>query len=72
MNVAHSAKHRGTVCRAAERGLLKLKKLKVDKCLIPFIATVLHPALKLNYFKEQGHSASEIRNIKKSRVGIFY
>lgn len=65
--------HSGTSRHAAQGALAKLNKykLKVDECIIPFIATILHPALKLNYFKEQGYASSEIREIKKAVSEYF-
>lgn len=55
-----------SLIRAAEAGLKKLQKYKaiIDGSKIPFIATFLNPALKLNYFKEHSYSNSKIRQIK--------
>lgn len=66
-------RYTGTLRYAAEGALLKLKKyeVKVDKSILPFIATVLHPALKLNYFKEHKYPAVEIREIKKAVSDYF-
>lgn len=51
----------------ADAALLKLKKYeaKTSEWIISFIATVLHPALKLTYFKEHGYPSIEVREIKK-------
>lgn len=66
-------KHTDTLRHAAQGAVLKLKKYEVniDECIIPFIATILHPALKLNYFKEHGYSTSEVREIKKAVFEYF-
>lgn len=58
---------------AADAALLKLKKYEVNinECIIPFIATVLHPALKLAYFKEHAYSNTDIREIKKAVADYF-
>lgn len=68
-----AAQHTGSLANAARMGLLKLKKyeLDVDTAIIPFISTVLHPALKLNYYKEHGYSTSQIRAIKKAITEYF-
>lgn len=58
---------------AAYQGLLKLEKYNLDvkKSTIPFIATVLQPALKLNYFKENNYHHSTIREIKQNISEYF-
>lgn len=65
--------HSGALRHAAQGALEKLKKYEVrfDTCITPFIATTLHPALKLNYFKEHNYPSSEIREIKKSISEYF-
>lgn len=65
--------HTGTLRHAAQGALLKLKKyeVNVDQCIIPFIATTLHPALKLTYFKEHGYSTTEVREIKNAVSAYF-
>lgn len=66
-------RHTGTLRNAAQGALLKLKKyeVKIDKSIIPFIATVLHPGLKMEYFKEHKYPAVEIREIKKAITNYF-
>lgn len=68
-----SNKYTGALRNAALGALAKLKKYEVtvDKCIIPFVATVLHPALKLTYFKEHGYSTSDVREIKKAVSDYF-
>lgn len=63
----------GALHYAALGALSKLKKyeVRVDQSIILFVATVLHPALKLNYFKESGYRAAEIREIKKAVSDYF-
>lgn len=52
---------------AAEVGLEKLMKyeLNIRESKLPFIATILDPALKLNYYKEHNYSQTSINEIKK-------
>lgn len=68
-----AGRHNGVLRNAALGALTKMKKYEptVDKCIIPFVATVLHPALKLTYFKEHGYSAAKIRDIKKAVAEYF-
>lgn len=52
--------------RTAEAGLKKLQKYEeiIYESKIPFIATFLNPALKLNYSKEYKYPNSKIRQVK--------
>lgn len=58
---------------AANNGLSKLKKyqLNVKKSILPFIATFLNPALKMNYFSEHEYSEFDIRQIKQAITYYF-
>lgn len=58
---------------AARVGLEKLQKYEklVYASEIPFIATFLHPALKLNYFKESKYSNAKVREIKTMITEYF-
>lgn len=58
---------------AAKNGLSKLKKyqLNVRKSILPFIATILNPALKMNYFSEHEYREFDIRQIKEAITCYF-
>lgn len=58
---------------AAKAGLEKLQKYNeiIQASKIPFIATFLNPAMKLNYFKEQKYPNSKIREIK-NRISDYF
>lgn len=55
-----------SLVHAAKAGLRKLEKYEeiIYSSKIPFIATFLNPALKLNYFKEHKYPNSKIREVK--------
>lgn len=64
---------------AADSGLSKLQKyemeLQVKKSNLPYIATFLNPALKMNYFKEHNYTKIELKEIQKvigERLEIDY
>ena len=46
-------------------------ELNINNSIIPFIATVLHPALKMNYFAEHQYSKTDIRRIKNGIQDYF-
>lgn len=56
----------GMLAAAVQAGLDKLLKYEfnVNITPLPFIATILDPALKLNYFKEHNYSNENVNNIK--------
>ncbi|KAG4070300.1 hypothetical protein HA402_014400 [Bradysia odoriphaga] len=58
---------------AAREGLAKLQKYEsiIYSSKLPFIATFLHPALKLNYFKEHKYPNTKIREIKNMITDYF-
>lgn len=62
-----------SLVHAAKAGLAKLQKYrsKIYESKIPFIATFLNPALKLNYFKEHNYPASKIRQVKQMISDFF-
>lgn len=59
----------GALAIATDSGLSKLQKyekeLKVKNSNLPYIATFLNPALKMNYFKEHDYTKPEIKEIQK-------
>lgn len=61
------------ISNAARQGLSKLEKyqLDIDESILPFMAVVLHPALKLHYFKDYNYPSSLIRDIKKKISDYF-
>lgn len=64
----------GCVAVAVKEALRKLEKYQLDVgvSVIPFIATFLNPALKLNYFKEHDkYSNLTVRQIQKS-ISDYY
>lgn len=64
--------HTGSLQRAAEAGLVKLKKyeLNIGESKLPFISTFLNPACKLNYFKEY-YGTTDNREIRKQISDYF-
>ena len=71
---SYVAENSGCVADAVAAAAEKLEKyeLDVDVSLIPFAATFLNPAIKLNYLKEQEkYSNFEIRKIQKSITQYF-
>lgn len=63
----------GYLGSAAAVGLDKLMKysLSVNESKLPYIATILNPALKLNYFKEHKYSQATINNINETVSDYF-
>lgn len=61
------------LAHAVRAGLVKLQKYEsiIYASKIPFIATFLHPALKLNYFKEQKYPNVKVREIKTMITEYF-
>ncbi len=63
------SKNPGPLAIAADSGLSKLQKyeeeLRIKKSNLPYIATFLNPALKLNYFKEHHYTKAELKDIQK-------
>lgn len=62
------------MARAAQKGLLKLQKyeLDIDETILPFIAVILHPGFKCEYFTEYfKYPSSKIRDIKKKVSEYF-
>lgn len=59
----------GPLAIAAECGLVKLQKyeeqLRIKNSNLPYIATFLNPALKMNYFKEHNYTKAELKEIQK-------
>lgn len=64
--------HSASLRTAAEAGLIKLKKYKLDikRSMLPFISTFLNPACKLNYFNEY-YDATDSRAIRQEIVKYF-
>ncbi len=64
--------HSGSLKRAAEAGLLKLRKYDIDinYSKLPFVATFLNPACKMTYFKEH-YTTTEAREIRKQISDYF-
>lgn len=62
----------GSLAHAAEAGLTKLKKYEfnVRTSKLPFIATFLNPACKMNYFKEF-YSTTATREIRQQIIEYF-
>lgn len=63
------AENSGCVANAVQEAVIKLEKyeLHIEVSVIPFVGTFLNPALKLNYFREQGkYSNLAVREIQKS------
>lgn len=62
-----------SLVRATKAGLEKLQKYEeiIYSSKIPFIATFLNPALKLNYFKEHKYPNSKIREVKNMISDYF-
>lgn len=50
---------------------IKQYNVRISDSKIPFIATLLNPALKMTYFKEHNYSQSNIREIEKGIHEIF-
>lgn len=67
------ANENSVLSSAAREGLEKLHKYKLDvnDTILPFIATVLHPGLKCQYFVEHKYPSSTIRDIKKKISEYF-
>lgn len=62
----------GSLSDASYMALLKLRKyeLSIESSKLPFIATFLNPAVKMNYFKEY-YSTSELRDIRTQISNYF-
>lgn len=62
-----------SLVHAAKAGLQKLQKYEeiIYSSNIPFIATFLNPALKLNYFKEHKYPNSKVREVKNMISDYF-
>lgn len=61
------------LANAAQKGLLKLEKYELDinEAILPFIAVILHPGLKCEYFVEHKYPNSTIRDIKRKVSEYF-
>lgn len=68
-------KNTGPLGDAAEEGLDKLKKyeaeLVIQRSQIPYVATFLNPALKLNYFREHNYTKQSVKEIQQTISGLF-
>lgn len=65
-------KHSGPIAEAAQAGLAKLEKYKLDVAVskLPFIATFFNPACKMNYF-EVNYKKNVNRKIRKEISEYF-
>lgn len=65
----------GPLGEAAKQGLEKLKKyekdLQIETSQIPYVATFLNPALKMDYFKEHSYSKKSLKEIQQTICGLF-
>lgn len=60
------------VLTVAVKEISKLQKYEslVNDTIIPFVRTILHPGLKVNYFKEH-YSRNPVRDITKKILSYF-